>query len=86
MKISCLFAAALAAVNLLAAEPVATSVTARQRYPWNGKVDIVVTFSGASNDVAETGCVLSEDLPSSARTARASDSWGGMRPPIERCR
>ena len=51
MKISCLFAAALAAVNLLAAEPVATSVTARQRYPWNGKVDIVVTFSGASNDV-----------------------------------
>ena len=58
MKISCLFAAALAAVNLLAAEPVATSVTARQRYPWNGKVDIVVTFSGASNDVAETGCVF----------------------------
>ena len=58
MKFSCLFAAALAAVNLLAAEPVATSVTARQRYPWNGKVDIVVTFSGASNDVAETGCVF----------------------------
>ena len=58
MKISCLFAAALAAVNLLAAKPVATSVTARQRYPWNGKVDIVVTFSGASNDVAETACVF----------------------------
>ena len=58
MKISCLFAAALAAVNLLAAEPVATSVTARQRYPWNGKVDIVVTFSGASNDVAKAGCVF----------------------------
>lgn len=58
MKISGLFAAALAAVNLLAAKPVATSVTARQRYPWNGKVDIVVTFSGASNDVAEAGCVF----------------------------
>ena len=58
MKISGLFAAALAAVNLLAAEPVATSVTARQRYPWNGKVDIVVTFSGASNDVAKAGCVF----------------------------
>ena len=58
MKISCLFAAALAAVNLLAAEPVATSVTARQRYPWNGKVDIVVTFSGASNDVAKAWCVF----------------------------
>ena len=58
VKISCLFVAALAAVNLLAAEPVATSVTARQRYPWNGKVDIVVTFSGASNDVAKAGCVF----------------------------
>ena len=58
MKISGLFAAALAAVSLLAAEPVATSVTARQRYPWNGKVDIVVTFSGASNDVATAGCVF----------------------------
>lgn len=58
MKISCLFAVALAAVNLLAAKPVATSVTARQRYPWNGKVDIVVTFSGASNDVAEAACVF----------------------------
>lgn len=58
MKISGLFAAALAAVNLLAAKPVATSVTARQRYPWNGKVDIVVTFSGASNDVAKAACVF----------------------------
>ena len=58
MKIFGLFAAALAAVNLLAAKPVATSVTARQRYPWNGKVDIVVTFSGASNDVAEAACVF----------------------------
>ena len=58
MKISGLFAAALAAVNLFAAEPVATSVTARQRYPWNGKVDIVVTFLGASNDVAKAGCVF----------------------------
>lgn len=58
MKISCLFAVALAAVNLFAAKPVATSVTARQRYPWNGKVDIVVTFSGASNDVAEAACVF----------------------------
>ena len=58
MKISGLFAAALAAVHLFAATPDATSVTARQRYPWNGKVDIVVTFSGASNDVAEAACTF----------------------------
>ena len=58
MKISGLFAAALAAVNLLAAEPVAASVTARQRYPWDGKVGIVVAFLGASNDGATAGRVF----------------------------
>ena len=72
MKISGLFAAALAAVNLLAAEPVATSVTARQRYPWNGKVDIVVTFSGASNDVAETGCVFAATNSATKASRRSS--------------
>lgn len=29
-----------------------TGVTAQQRYPWNGLVDITVTLSGAENDVA----------------------------------
>lgn len=29
------------------AEPMVTDVTARQRYPWNGLVDIDVTFTGA---------------------------------------
>ena len=33
-----------------------TNVTARQRYPWNGLVDIVVTLAGASNDVANAAC------------------------------
>lgn len=33
-------------------------VTARQRYPWNGVVDIAVTFSGTSNDVGETICTF----------------------------
>ena len=53
-------------------KPLPSGVTARQRYPWNGKVDIVVTFSGASNDVREDArrqSVLREDSYSS--TARA---------------
>ncbi|MGN0846715.1 MAG: hypothetical protein ACI4RA_04945 [Kiritimatiellia bacterium] len=33
-----------------------TGVTARQRYPWNGKVDVAVTLEGASNEVAWTEC------------------------------
>ena len=32
---------------------VATGLTATQRYPWNGLVDIAVTIQGASNDVVE---------------------------------
>ena len=31
-------------------------VEAYQRYPWNGKVDIAVTFVGMSNDVASAEC------------------------------
>ena len=38
------------------AAPTVTSVTAQQRYPWNGLVDIVVTFNGAQSDVANANC------------------------------
>ena len=37
-------------------EVTATGVTAQQRYPWNGMVDITVTLSGASNDAAQAEC------------------------------
>ena len=33
-----------------------TKIEARQRYPWNGKVDIVLTFEGSSNDTAAAIC------------------------------
>ncbi|MGN0846697.1 MAG: chitobiase/beta-hexosaminidase C-terminal domain-containing protein [Kiritimatiellia bacterium] len=33
-----------------------TGVAARQRYPWNGKVDIVVMLAGESNEVAWAEC------------------------------
>ena len=33
-----------------------TGVSARQRYPWNGLVDIVVAFEGEQNDVAKVDC------------------------------
>ena len=35
------------------ATPVVANVTAHQRYPWNGLVDIVVTVQGTSNDVVD---------------------------------
>ena len=37
-------------------EVTATGVTAQQRYPWNGMVDVTVTLSGASNDAAQAEC------------------------------
>jgi len=44
---------------IFAAEPLAvTGVTAQQRYPWNGKVDIVVTMQGDVSVTNITDCVF----------------------------
>ena len=42
----------------LAGEVTATAVTARQRYPWNGLVDITVMIKGTEDAVAEVQCVF----------------------------
>lgn len=42
----------------VAADVTATLMTAQQREPWDGKVDIAVTFTGASNDVANAACTF----------------------------
>lgn len=41
-----------------ASEVSVTAVTAQQRYPWNGLVDIVVTMQGAAEDVAKVECAV----------------------------
>ncbi|MGN0855311.1 MAG: DUF1566 domain-containing protein [Kiritimatiellia bacterium] len=58
MKLEGLIVAILSAAGLFAATPTITSVTAQQRYPWNGKVDIAVTFTGSSNRVARMDCTF----------------------------
>ena len=40
----------------VAGEVTATSVTARQRYPWNGLVDVTVTIQGSADDLLVTEC------------------------------
>ena len=40
------------------ASGVVSDVTARQRYPWNGLVDITVTIQGAEDDVAAVQCLF----------------------------
>ena len=52
-----LFGAALCASGAFAeSEVTVTSVTAQQRYPWNGKVDITVTFTCAAEDRNGVDC------------------------------
>ena len=51
MKIQSLSLVLLALVSRIYAAPTITGVTAHQRYPWNGKVDITYTVSG---DIAAT--------------------------------
>ena len=43
-------------MGVIAGDVSVTAVTAQQRYPWNGLVDITVTFRGASGDVAKAAC------------------------------
>lgn len=42
----------------IAATVTATSMTAQQRYPWNGLVDITVTINGSAEDVKDTECTF----------------------------
>ena len=56
MILCVMFVLAFATQTIYAGNVTATSVTAKQRYPWNGKVDIVVTLEGESNDVANVEC------------------------------
>lgn len=46
------------ATSAMALDCEVTGVTAQQRYPWNGMVDIAVTFTGFSNDVARMDCTF----------------------------
>ena len=47
-----------ATLHAIAGEVTATSVTARQRYPWNGLVDITVTLQGSVENVAKADCLF----------------------------
>ena len=55
-KLMTVIAGLAIAMGASAGDVSVTAVTAQQRYPWNGLVDVTVTFSGASGDVAKTAC------------------------------
>lgn len=49
---------AVLSIAAFAGEVTVTSVTAQQRYPWNGLVDIIVTIQGAAEDLPSTVCLF----------------------------
>ena len=82
-KLTYLLFAALAS-SAVAGDIKVTNVEARQRYPWNGKVDIAVTLCGASNDVSEADCLFSaingstkDDLTVSHISKNGNDTGSG---------
>ena len=52
----------------VAGDVVATDVTATQRYPWNGLVDIVVTIHGSADDVASAECLFTATVSETGET------------------
>ena len=74
-----MFAAVAAMVNIaLAGKVSVTGITAAQRYPWDGKIDITVTIEGASNDVAMADCSFAAtNSATKAEIAVASGTQNG---------
>ena len=58
-----------------AAEPMVTDVVAKQRYPWNGLVDIACKVSGIDETIAGRQFVLSAVFPDSENAVKMSKVW-----------
>ena len=57
------------------AEPTVTDVVAKQRYPWNGLVDITCTVSGISGTTAEHKFSVAAVMPDSGEARKVSQFW-----------
>ena len=71
-------------IATLAGEVTATGVTARQRYPWNGLVDITVTIQGEAGDLPLTICTFAAtnsatkaEIPVEHITQNGTDTGSG---------
>ena len=58
-----------------AAEPTVTDVVAKQRYPWNGLVDITCKVSGIDETIADRQFVVSAVFPDSENAVKMSKVW-----------
>lgn len=73
-KIISLLFAGLVGFSTFAA-PTVTDVVAKQRYPWNGLVDITCKVSGIDETIADRQFVLSAVFPDSENAVKMSKVW-----------
>lgn len=67
--------AILASATVFAAEPVVTDVVAKQRYPWNGFVDISCKVTGMAGTTAGRYFVVAAVMPNSGNVRDISHFW-----------
>ena len=73
-RITMFLAAAMAAM-CAAATPTVTDVVAKQRYPWNGLVDITCKVSGISGTTPKQYFELAAVMPDSGKIRYAGQFW-----------
>ena len=61
-------------LSLLFADPTVTDVVAKQRYPWNGLVDITCTVSGI-NAESDNSFVVAAVMPDTGEARKVSQFW-----------
>ena len=73
-KIMIVAGVVLGTVLPLFADPTVTDVVAKQRYPWNGLVDITCTVSGI-NAESDNSFVVAAVMPDSGNARKVSQFW-----------
>ena len=73
-KLICGIVSLIGAVAFAAA-PTVTDVVAKQRYPWNGLVDITCKVSGMDETIVDRQFVLSAVFPDSENAVKMSKVW-----------
>ena len=74
-RIALLILVTLTGAFVANAEPTVTDVVAKQRYPWNGLVDITCKVSGIDETTADRQFVLSAVFPDSENAVKMSKAW-----------
>lgn len=65
----------IAVVGTFAAAPEVTDVVAKQRYPWNGLVDITCKVTGISGTGGDQYFSVAAVMPDSGEARRVSHFW-----------